>query len=203
MGFLRTLTALLATITLLGAPWCALAEPADTIAAAQPVAAQPAAAKAAVDSSYTLGTGDKVRVIVFGEADLSGEFVVDDSGFVRLPLIGQIAAGGRTVRQLENDIAAKLGAEYLRDPRVSIEVLSHRPFYILGEVNRPGEYPYIAGMSVLNAVALAGGYTYRANRSSVSIRRKGAESEEEKSYPADDTTKLLPGDVVNVAERWF
>jgi polysaccharide export outer membrane protein len=201
MGFVRALTALFATITLLAAPWCALAEPADAVAAAQPAAKQPAAAKAG--DSYTLGTGDKVRVIVFGEADLSGEFVVDDSGFVRLPLIGQIAAGGRTVRQLENDIAAKLGAEYLREPRVSIEVLSHRPFYIIGEVNKPGEYPYIAGMSVLNAVALAGGYTYRANRSSVSIRRKGSENEEEKSYPADDTTKLLPGDVVNVAERWF
>lgn len=201
MSFLKALAALFAAIALLAAP-CALAE-SDVVAAAKPAASQPAATKAVDNASYTLGTGDKVRVIVFGEADLSGEFVVDDSGFVRLPLIGQIQAGGRTVRELENDIAAKLGAEYLREPRVSIEVLSHRPFYIIGEVNKPGEYPYVAGMSVLNAVALAGGYTYRANRSSVSIRRKGAENDEEKSYPADDTTKLLPGDVVNVAERWF
>jgi polysaccharide export outer membrane protein len=200
MGFLKALTTMFAAAALLAAPWCALAEPG---AAVQPAAAQPAATKAVDSASYTLGTGDKVRVIVFGETDLSGEFVVDDSGFVRLPLIGQIAAGGRTVRELENDIAAKLGAEYLREPRVSIEVLSHRPFYIMGEVNRPGEYPYVAGMSVLNAVALGGGYTYRANRISVSIRRKGAENDEEKSYPADDTTKLMPGDVVNVAERWF
>lgn len=155
----------------------------------------------AVESSYALGSGDKLRVNVFGEADLSGEFVVDDSGFVRLPLIGQIPAGGRTVRQLEQDIAARLGAQYLRDPRVSIEVMSRRPFYIIGEVNKPGEYPFVAGMSVINAVAMAGGYTYRANESSVYIKRKGA-SEEEK-FPADDTTKLLPGDIVNVVERWF
>ena len=154
-----------------------------------------------VDASYTLDSGDKLRVIVFGEADLGGEFVVDDTGFVRLPLVGQIAATGRTVRQLEEDIARKLGAQYLKDPRVSVEVVSHRPFYILGEVNKPGEYPFVAGMSVMNAVAMAGGYTYRANESSVYIKRKGAEEEEK--YPADDTTKLKPGDIVNVVERWF
>jgi polysaccharide export outer membrane protein len=155
----------------------------------------------AMESTYELGSGDKLRVNVFGETDLSGEFAVDDSGFVRLPLIGQITAGGRTVRQLEQDIAARLGAQYLKDPRVSIEVMSRRPFYIIGEVNKPGEYPFVAGMSVLNAVAMAGGYTYRANESSVYIKRKGA-TEEEK-YPADDTTKLWPGDIVNVVERWF
>ena len=115
-----------------------------------------AAAAKAVES-YTLGSGDKIRLIVFGEEDLSGEFVVDDAGFVRLPLIGQIAAAGRTVRQLEGDIASKLGAQYLKDPRVSIEVVNYRPFYIIGEVNKPGEYPFVAGMSVMNAVAMAGG----------------------------------------------
>lgn len=155
----------------------------------------------AIDASYTLGSGDKLRVIVFGEDDLGGEYVVDDSGFVRLPLIGQVSAAGRTVRQLEDDVAKQLGARYLKDPRISIEVISHRPFYIIGEVNKPGEYPFVAGMSVLNAVAMAGGYTYRANESSVYIRRKGAPDEEK--FPADDSTKLGPGDIVNVAERWF
>jgi protein involved in polysaccharide export with SLBB domain len=153
------------------------------------------------DPSYTLGSGDKLRVIVFGEEDLGGEYVVDDSGFVRLPLIGQVSAGGRTVRQLEDDVARQLGARYLKDPRVSIEVVSHRPFYIIGEVNKPGEYPFVAGMSVLNAVAMAGGYTYRANESAVYIRRKGGQEEEK--FPADDSTKLGPGDIVNVVERWF
>lgn len=167
-----------------------------------PAFAAPAKAPAApIENSYALGSGDKVRVIVFGEEDLSGEFVVDDTGFVSLPLIGQIAATGRTVRQLEQDIAAKLGAQYLKDPRVSIEVLGYRPFYIIGEVNKPGEYPFVAGMSVLNAVALAGGYSTRANESSVYIKRKAA-AEEEK-FPADATTKLEPGDIVNVVERWF
>jgi len=154
-----------------------------------------------VDATYTLGTGDKVRVIVFGEADLGGEFVIDDTGIVSMPLLGQIAAKGRTVHQLEEDITAKLGAQYLKDPRVSIEVLHYRPFYIIGEVNKPGEYPYVANMSVLKAVALAGGYTYRANESSVYIRRKGGADEEK--LPADDTTKVEPGDIVNVVERWF
>jgi len=151
--------------------------------------------------SYTLGSGDKVRVIVFGETDLGGEFVVDDAGFLRLPLIGQLSAAGRTLRQLEDDIAERLAAQYLRNPRVSVEVLNYRPFYIIGEVNKPGEYPFVANMSVLNAIAVAGGYTYRANESSVYIRRKG--SKEEVKYPADDSTKLLPGDIVNVVERWF
>jgi protein involved in polysaccharide export with SLBB domain len=172
----------------------------DPTEAAVTAPPQPAAT-AAIEASYALGSGDKLRVIVFGEDDLGGEFVIDDAGFVRLPLVGQITAGGRTVRQLEEDIAARLGAQYLKDPRVSIEILSFRPFYIIGEVNKPGEYPFVVNMSVLNAVAMAGGYTYRANESSVYIRRKGAPDEEK--FPADDSTKLRPGDIVNVVERWF
>lgn len=172
----------------------------SAIAAEASVKPQANAAKS-IESSYTLGSGDKLRVIVFGEEDLSGEFVVDDAGFARLPLIGQIPAAGRTVRQLEDDIAAKLGTQYLKSPRISIEVVGYRPFYIIGEVNKPGEYPFVAGMSVMNAVAVAGGYTYRANDSSVYIKRKGASDEEK--FPADDTTKILPGDIVNVVERWF
>jgi protein involved in polysaccharide export with SLBB domain len=175
--------------------WFAQAEPAKEAAAVPPVSTS------ALDPSYALGSGDKLRVIVFGEDDLGGEFVIDDSGFVRLPLIGQITAAGRTVRQLEEDVATRLGTQYLKDPRVSIEILTFRPFYIIGEVNKPGEYPFVVNMSVLNAVAMAGGYTYRANESSVYIRRKGAPDEEK--FPADDTTKLRPGDIINVVERWF
>lgn len=153
------------------------------------------------NASYTLGGGDKLRVIVYGEDDLGGEFVVDENGFVRLPLVGQVAAAGRTVLQFEEDVAAKLGAQYVRNPRVSVEVVISRPFYIIGEVNKPGGYPFVAGMSVLTAVALAGGYTYRANDSVVYIHQKGGSDEEK--HPADDTTKIRPGDIIRVVERWF
>jgi polysaccharide export outer membrane protein len=160
-----------------------------------------AEADSILDGSYTLGSGDKIRVIVFGEEDLSGEFAIDDSGFVRLPLVGQVPAGARSAKQLEEDIAAKLGARYLKDPKVSIEITKYRPFYVIGEVDNPGEYPFVAGMSVLNAVALAGGFTYRAQDNYVYVRRKGALDEEE--IPADHTTKVWPGDIIRVAERWF
>lgn len=169
--------------------------------AATAVTAGAAEANSILDGSYTLGSGDKIRVIVFGEEDLSGEFVVDDSGFVRLPLVGQVSASARTAKQLEDDIAAKLGVRYLKDPKVSIEITKYRPFYVIGEVDNPGEYPFVAGMSVLNAVALAGGFTYRAQDSYVYVRRKGSLDEEEIS--ADHTTKVWPGDIIRVAERWF
>lgn len=151
--------------------------------------------------SYQLGTGDKVRVIVFGEDELGGEFVVDDSGIVRLPLIGQVEAGGLTVRQFEQKVEAKLSDGYLKSPRVSVEVSNYRPFYIIGEVNKPGEYPYVSGMNVLNAVAMAGGYTYRADDGAVYVRRKGASTEVKE--PADGTTAVVPGDIIRVPERFF
>jgi len=155
----------------------------------------------ALSDGYRLGPRDKVRVIVFEEADLSGEFVVDDTGFVRLPLIGQVEAVGRSVHQLEEDVATRLASEYLRNPRVSIEVVSYRPFYIIGEVNKPGEYPYVAGMQVLNAIALAGGYTARANNDTIYLRRAGNSDEER--IEVSGRTQIMPGDIVRVAERWF
>ena len=137
----------------------------------------------------------------FGEADLGGEYVVDSGGFVRLPLIGQIHAAGDTVRAFENEVISKLKDGYLKDPRVSAEVLNYRPFYIIGEIGKPGEYPYVNGMSVLNAVALAGGYTPRADQRRVYIRRDGTGREE--TLTADQTTKVNPGDIIRVAERFF
>jgi len=150
---------------------------------------------------YRLGAGDALRIAVFGEEDLGGEYVVDGSGFVSLPLIGQVRAGGYTVREFEGAVIGELSDGYLRTPRVSVEVTNYRPFYIMGEVNSPGQYPYIAGMSVLNAVALAGGYTYRANESRVFIRRNGSETEE--TAPADPTTRVGPGDIIRIGERFF
>jgi protein involved in polysaccharide export with SLBB domain len=153
------------------------------------------------DSAYKLDAGDKLRVIVFGEMDLGGEYEVDGSGFVRLPLIGQLRAGGLAVNEFEESMKAALEKGYLRDARVSVEVINYRPFYILGQVNRPGEYPYVNGMSVLNAVALAGGYTYRANESNVYLRRRGAS--EESVVPASQMTRVQPGDIITVRERFF
>ena len=151
--------------------------------------------------AYKLDTGDKVKVTVYGEDDLSGEFDVDGSGNVRLPLIGQVRAAGLSLKEFETAVETKLSAGYLVNPKVSAEVTNYRPFTILGEVNKPGEYPYENGMTVLNAVALGGGYTYRADKDDVYIRRKGAQTEVK--LPADDRTSVYPGDTVRVDERIF
>lgn len=179
------------------------------LAVAAPARAQDSQPAAAVGDSavqgartldYRLGSGDKLRVIVFGEEDLSGEFDVTGSGMVSLPLIGQVRAQGLTVDEFENAIRTSLMNGYLKNPRVSVEVLNYRPFYIIGEVNSPGQYPYTSGMTVLNAVAVAGGYTYRANEDRVYITRGDGEEE---AYAADQTVKVLPGDVIRVPERFF
>ena len=150
---------------------------------------------------YKLGTGDKIRVTVFGEQDLSGEYEVDGSGNLRLNLVGQVKAAGLTLPEFEANVRKALEDGYLKDPKVAAEVINYRPFYIIGEVNRPGEYPYSNDMTILNAVAKAGGYTYRANESNVYIRRNG--DTKEVGVPADQTTKIYPGDVVRVPERFF
>ena len=173
-------------------------------ASAQPTATsstEAAAPTASTDEGYRLGAGDKVRVVVFGEDDLGGEYDVDGSGFVRLPFIGQVKAGELTARAFGEEIKVKLDEGFMKDAQVSVAVTAYRPFYIIGEVNKPGEYPYVNAMSVLNAVALAGGYTYRANESEVYIQRNGQAKEE--PFPADQTTKVLPGDIVRVPERFF
>jgi len=155
---------------------------------------------AAVSGEYRLGSGDRVRLIVFGEEDLSGEFDVDGTGVVSLPLIGQVQASNQTLRQFETLVRDKLLDGYLVNPKVSAEVLNYRPFYIYGEVTTPGEYPYTNGMTVLNAIAVAGGFTYRANSNRALITRgQGAEVE----YPINQQVKVLPGDVVRIPERFF
>lgn len=152
-------------------------------------------------AGYRLGAGDQVRVTVFRHEDLSGEFQLDGEGFFALPLVGEVKGGGRTVRDLESNIeeAFREGG-YLVNPQVSLEVLNYRPFYILGEVNNPGSYAYVNGMTVINAVALAGGYTYRASQGSITVQRGGSSSEEVAVGP---TTQVLPGDIISVPERFF
>lgn len=150
---------------------------------------------------YRLGSGDKVRVIVFGEEALSGEFFVGGSGKVSFPLIGDIPAAGGTVTEFQAAIAAKLSEGYLKEPRVSAEVLNYRPFYILGEVNRPGEYPYTNSLTVMNAVATAQGFTYRADTKKVYVKR--ANETKEQSYPLTSSTQVAPGDTIRIGERFF
>jgi protein involved in polysaccharide export with SLBB domain len=150
---------------------------------------------------YVLGPGDKLRLTVFGETDLSGEFTIDGSGFARLPLIGQVHAAGTTSQQLEAVIGSALSQGYLKSPRVSVEVTTYRPFYIIGAVNRPGQYPYVDHMNALNAIALAGGFTSGAVESVVFVRREGSNQEVE--VPADRTTEIYPGDVVKVHNTFF
>jgi protein involved in polysaccharide export with SLBB domain len=149
--------------------------------------------------AYQLGSGDKLRVIVFGEEDLSGEFEVDDTGAVSLPLVGEVGAGGRTLRNFEAAVREQLSDGYLKDPRVSVQVINYRPFYIIGEVEKGGEYPFVSGMHLLNAVAVAGGFTYRANTSKVFITRGSRELE----FAVTPELRLEPGDVIRVPERFF
>jgi protein involved in polysaccharide export with SLBB domain len=152
-------------------------------------------------ADYRLGPGDKIRVTVFGHEDLSGEFEVDGSGNVSLPLIRNVPAQGLTVSQLEQAVIDRLQPDYLKDPSVSVEVLNYRPFYIYGEVNQPGSYPYVSGMTVLNAIAMAGGFTYRAKKSEVQIIRSDDTSKTPLEGGPD--TQVLPGDVIEVPERFF
>lgn len=178
-------------------------------AAEPPAATAPAMAGATTGATtpvaplvdYKLGVADKVRIIVFNEDTLSGEFTVSDSGVLSLPLIGDVKAIGRTPREVIKDIETKLADGYLRQPRVSMDVLTYRPFYILGEVSKPGEYPYSNGLSALNAVARAEGFTYRANKKKIFIKRFGETAERE--YKLDSGVTIYPGDTVRVGERYF
>jgi polysaccharide export outer membrane protein len=152
-------------------------------------------------SSYRLGPGDALRVTVFRHEDLSGEFRLDGEGYFALPLLGEVRGGGRTARELESEIESALkSGGYLVDPQVSLEVLNYRPFYIIGEVNNPGSFEYVNGMTVINAVALAGGFTYRADQDDIVISRGGSSGPEIAAAP---DSEVLPGDIIEVQERFF
>ncbi len=150
---------------------------------------------------YRLGSGDRVRIIVFNEPTLTGEFDVSSAGTVSMPLIGEIKAQAATTTELQTRIAASLAAGYLKDPRVSVEVLNYRPFYILGEVGKPGSYPYTNGLTVLNAVATANGFTYRADQRHVFIKRDDGGPEQ--AFDLTTQTPVAPGDTIRIGERYF
>ena len=153
------------------------------------------------NTDYRFGPSDKLRVTVYGEDDLSGEFQIDSAGFIRLPLIGPMKAAGSSAHELETFVAQTLDDGYLADAHVSIEVTTYRPFYIIGQVGKPGEYPYVSNMNALNAVALAGGFTEKAVESTIYIRHEGDAQEHE--IPVDEFTRVQPGDVVRVPETTF
>lgn len=154
-----------------------------------------------VDAIYKLGSADKLKITVFEEPDLSGEFEIDGSGTLAMPLIGNIKAGGFDIRSLEKKIVDKLSDGYLVSPRVSVEIMNFRPFFILGEVNEPGSYPYVNGLTVINAIALAGGYTHRAKTDNVTIGR--GKGKNKKEFEAKEDTIVMPGDSIRVLERFF
>lgn len=159
-------------------------------------------AVAAADApAYKLGPGDKVRVTVFNEKDLSGDFDVNDQGEIALPLIGQVKVLGHSISEVESTITQRYANDYLVNPKINVEVLNYRPFFILGEVKTPGSYPYVNGMTVVNAVALAGGYTPRADKAHTLIKRADNPAAGEK--PAGEDAIVLPGDVIRVPERFF
>ena len=156
---------------------------------------------AAATAPPTLQPGDKINVIVFGEQKLSGQYEIDQSGQISLPLSGTIKAQGLTQRELEQALAQKFRSEYLRNPKVTVTVMTLAPYYMMGEVKNPGQFAYKSGLNVLTAMAIAGGPTYRASRNTVEIQRRGETTK--RDYPISASVPVLPGDVINVPERYF
>jgi polysaccharide export outer membrane protein len=150
---------------------------------------------------YRLASGDRLRVIVFGQDNLSNIYAVDGSGHISMPLIDPVEAQGRTTRQLEGAIEARLRAGYLREPKVSVEVDAYRPFFVLGEVTNSGQFPYVNGMTVQTAVAIAGGFTPRGQRSSAEVTRQVDGQLVTATVPI--TYPVQPGDTIVIKERWF
>jgi protein involved in polysaccharide export with SLBB domain len=150
---------------------------------------------------YQLGPGDKLVISVFNQEDLTGAYTINGAGRFSMPFIGSVEAKGLTITELTDLIVNKLKPDYLLNPRVSIEVLNFRPFYIIGEVKEPNSYPYVEGMTYLNAVAIAGGYTYRAKKGYAMVRRnEDQDGEEEK---VEMTNKVQAGDIIRIVERMF
>ena len=151
-------------------------------------------------AAYRLGIDDKVRMVVYGEEQLSGDFVVGSQGAISPPLIGQVVIAGLTVAEAQKKLAEVYGASYINDPKVSLDVIEYRPFYILGEVNKAGQYPYRIGMTVLRAVATAEGFTYRAHKKKVAIQ--GSDGIE-RIVKLNAQTPVQPGDTIRILERYF
>ena len=158
--------------------------------------------KSAHTSTYKLGAGDKIKITVFGEKDLSRTYAVNEKGFISMPLIGDIRVGGVTVSEVNKILTDAFSQGYLKDPSIAIEISKFRPVYIMGEVRNPGSYEYVSAMTVLNAVAIAGGYTYRADQDDIEILR--TENGASKLYEHNTgNPEVMPGDIILIKERFF
>ncbi|WP_024516421.1 polysaccharide biosynthesis/export family protein [Bradyrhizobium sp. Tv2a-2] len=153
------------------------------------------------DAAYRLDAGDKLRVVVYGQDGLTNTYAIDAGGSITLPLIGSVPARGRTTAELASAITAKLRNGYIREPSVAVEIESYRPFFILGEVAAPGQYPYVPNMTVESAVAIAGGFSPRARRDTVTLTHTAGGGTGRYVVPLGTT--VSPGDTVMVGERWF
>lgn len=159
----------------------------------------PGLALTAEEASYRLGSGDQLKITVYGEERLTGTFPVNGQGNVAYPLLGEVPAAGKTLHELERQLAAGLSDGFVNNPSVTVEVANFRPYYILGEVTKPGEYAFSDGLTVFSAVARAGGFTYRADKKRVYIHHKAAG--EETLYRLEGNTPVQPGDTIRVGER--
>jgi polysaccharide export outer membrane protein len=166
-----------------------------------PVVYAAAPTPVAYDGAYRLDAGDKLRVVVFGQEGLTNSYAIDAGGSITMPLIGSVPARGRSPAALATEITGKLRNGYIRDPSVAVEIESYRPFFILGEVAAPGQYPYVPNMSVESAVAIAGGFSPRARRDQVTLTHTDGSGVSRYAVPLG--TALGPGDTVLVGERWF
>ncbi len=175
------------------------AAPPAVVMAAPVAYAEPAPVRH--DAAYHLDAGDKLRVVVYGQEGLTNTYAVSAGGSITMPLIGSVPARGRTTAGLAAAIAAKLRAGFIREPSVAVEIEAYRPFFILGEVAAPGQYPYVPNMTVESAVAIAGGFSPRARRDSVTVTHTDASGTSRFVVPPG--SPISPGDTVLVSERWF
>lgn len=182
-------------------PLTALALAMLVSACASPYKPAPPAFHKALQQPYRLDAGDRVRVTVFEQTELTNTYGVDKAGYVAFPLVGAVAARGRTIKQVEGDIARKLAGGFIRSPDVSVEMDQYRPFFIMGEVGTAGQYTYVPGMTVQNAVAIAGGYGPRAEQANVDVTRSINGKVITGRVPVTDP--ILPGDTIHLRERLF
>ncbi len=171
------------------------------VAAPVVYAAAPMPMPVAYDTAYHLDAGDRLRVVVYGQEGLTNTYAIDAGGSITMPLIGSVPARGKTPARLAADITAKLRNGFIREPSVAVEIEAYRPFFILGEVAAPGQYPYVPNMSVESAVAIAGGFSPRARRDRVTLTHTDASGSTRAVVPLG--TAISPGDTVLVGERWF
>jgi polysaccharide biosynthesis/export protein len=183
------------------APVVSAPMPAAASAPYDAYAAAPPSAPVRYDAGYRLDAGDKLRVVVYGQEGLTNTYTIDAAGSITMPLIGQVPARGRSPASLAAEITGRLRNGFIREPSVAVEIESYRPFFILGEVQAPGQYPYVPNMTVESAIAIAGGFSPRARRDVVTVTHTDAGGVGRYVVPLG--TALGPGDTVQVGERWF